>query len=145
MITFRYADATSSLLEFGNTQINPNPTKTVSSIEFAAAANSPGWSITVRNAKAVTPSPASVTISLSPQLSNWTSFRVPLLGAREAGDVVSFAITNGSTTLSNLSFDTLHTWTGASAPTSLTLSLTPSVNASIGGTTANTVGVFFNP
>jgi hypothetical protein len=147
---FRYTDNTSEVA-FGYGAVgvrsvnNPKPQKSVTTIEVYSGTNSNGTSPTVSNAKAVTLSPVTVTVSLSPQPSNWTSFRVSLLGAREVGDAVSFAITDGSTTISNLPLDTLHTWTGTSAPTSLTLSLTPGANASIGGTTANTVGVFFNP
>jgi hypothetical protein len=146
---FSYTDSTSAVAYFDGTGVqrvnNPIPQKSVSTIGVYAGTNDNGTSPTVSNAKAVTLSPVTITVSLSPQPSNWTSFRVSLLGAREVGDAVSFAITDGSTTISNLPFDTLHTWTGTSAPTSLTLSLTPSANPSIGGTTANTVGVFFNP
>jgi hypothetical protein len=146
---FNYADSTSAVAYFDGYGLqranNPRPEKSVSTIGVYAGTNDNGTSPTVSNAKVATLSPVTVTVSLSPQPSNWSSFRVSLLGAREVGDAVSFAITDGSITLSNLALDTLHTWTGTSAPTSLTLSLTPSANASFGGTTANTVGVFFNP
>jgi len=150
---FRYSDFTASDVSFKGPEngawqksvaINPQPTKMVSSIEIYH--HYPGfyYGAVVKNAKAAIPTPASVTISLSPQSENWVNFRAYTHGAREVGDEVKFSITDGSTTLSNLSLNTVYSWNGASAPTSLTLTLTPKADGTIKGTSVTTLGIFYN-
>lgn len=148
-IIFRYSDSTSSTHDFSlppavNTTFNatnPSPEKTVSAVEYYNLRHS---NSSVQNARIATVSSANITVNLAPQTSNWTSFRVSHIGTREIGDSVTFTITNGTTTLSNLPLDTLQTWTGTSPPTSLVLTLTPSATGTVKGTSATTIGVFFN-
>jgi len=148
--TFRYSDSTSadintatSNIFFNNYQrlvaVNPNPLKTVNVVDVYFRGG-----FFVRNAKVETVSTASFTISLAPQSSNWSSFRVAALGAREAGASTFFSITDGSTTLSNLALDSVHTWNGAAVPTSLTMTLSPGVNGTVKGTSLTTLAVFYS-
>jgi hypothetical protein len=150
--TFRYSDSTSANVDISVTEVfqyqnraatNPNPSKTVTVVEIYLT-NQIQTNAFVRNAKAVTVSSATVTLSLAPQSTNWTSLRLAALGARETGDSVSFSITDGSTTLSSLTLDTVHMWSGAAAPTSITVTLTPSVSGIVKGTSLTTLGVFYN-
>ncbi len=151
--TFRYADSTSAdvNLTYPGTYsweklsaINPQPSKIVSTLEVYLNFSGNGTQAFVRNAKAATATPASITISLAPQSSNWVSFRVAAHGARESGDDIKFSITNGATTLSNLGLNSVHTWTGSSPPTALTLSVIPKVDGTFKTTSATTLGVFYN-
>ena len=149
--TFRYTDSTSIDVNFtysgpysgeSFTAINPQPTKLVSNVDIYF--NWLGQQALVKNAKVAIISPASVTISLSPQSANWSSFRAYTHGAREVGDDVKFSITDGSTTLSNLSLNTVYSWSGISPPTSLILTLTPKADGTIKGSSVTTMGVFYN-
>ncbi len=148
---FRYSDSTSANVDISVTEAsqyqykvatNPNPLKLVTVIEIYLT-NQIATNAFVRNAKVATISSATVTLSLAPQSTNWTSFRLAALGARETGDSVSFSITDGSTTLSNLTLDTVHIWSGAAAPTSVTITLSPSVSGTAKGTSLTTLGAFY--
>lgn len=149
--TFRYSDNTSAQVDstvgpsyqsVNQIAINPSPEKDVSTIDIYFTSG--GTNTFVRNAKVSTLTDATIILSLAPQPLNWSSFRASLLGGRESGDAITFTITNGTTTLSDLSLDTLQTWTGTFPPTSLVLTLTPSATGSVKGTSATTIGVFFN-
>lgn len=149
--TFRYADTSSANVDLtyighysweGLRAINPQPTKLVSTIDVYLNYSGNPTQALVRNAKAATATAGSVTISLSPQSENWVNFRAYTHGAREVGDEVKFSITDGSTTLSNLSLNTVYSWNGASPPTSLTLTLTPKADGTFKGTSVTTLGIF---
>ena len=149
---FRYSDFTSADVGFIGpdpgywvkyTATNPQPAKVVSTIEIYYEYIGIGTQL-VKDAKVAILSPASVTISLSPQSESWVNFRAYTHGAREFGDEIKFSITDGSTTLSNLSLNTVYSWSGESPPTSLTLTLTPKADGTFKGTSVTTLGVFYN-
>jgi hypothetical protein len=148
---FRYSDSTSANVDISVTAdfqyqnkvaINPSLSKTVTSVEIYLT-NQITTNAFVRNAKVATVSSATITLSLATQSTNWTSFRIAALGAREPGDSITFSITDGSTTLSNLALDTVHMWSGAAAPTSVTITLSPSLSGTAKGTSLTTLGAFY--
>ena len=128
---------------------NPQPSKMVKRVDFRVTINSLGGGLgfdqcSCDNAKLSTVGTSSLVLTLPPQSSNWTKFHFAIAGSREDGDSISGLLSNATTSMSNLLPNQVYTWSGATAPTTLTLTMQPAPSGTPRATSITTVGIFQN-